>query len=480
MATDTNKVKLILEGDSKSLDRALAKSRKGVKRFGGVVDRIGGRIKKFGGISTRAFTGIGTRFGGLPLGRLATLGKIAAGAAVIGGGKRVLDFQAGLEDLAVQADIPAKEAQGPVRDEILQAAKESNQSKEAILGAMSTIVAKIGDFSFAREIAKDIGDVATATGAPAEDLAAITANLRQKFNLDRKGVISVLNQFAAQGKAGAFELKNLAEFGEELLTAASLLGVKDIQAVKNLGAVFQITKRAAGSPAEASKGFSNFIVELLSKGKREDIFKRTGFDIVDQAKSAAAGEFVFKDILEIAKGITAGAGADPFVLSQLFGRRAIRVIQGFAGVFKAQRAETGKGGFTEVDELFKRDFGDVIGPDFAKRAQFPSFKARRAKIIADIAAEKALEPVVTGAIDEIFKGRRGAIPQAFINQADLARQSAGAILQRPFAAPGFALDKLLKQVINISISDKQVSVRADSGKAPEVTLERGSFAGEVP
>lgn len=38
----------------------------------------------------------------------------------------------------------------------------------------------------------------------------------------------------------------------------------------------------------------------------------------------------------------------------------------------------------------------------------------------------------------------------------------------------------IKQIIHINISDKQVSVKTDSGKAPTVNLERGSFKGLVP
>ncbi len=335
--------KLILSGDSTKLESSLKNSTRKINAFGrksvGTFKRIGRTINE---LSTRHMTG---------------LNSVIGGAAFVYAGKSVIDFDAKLARLAIQAKLSKKEM-FELKDGLLEMGEETGQMPTELLAGIDAIVERTGDFKFAVNSIKDLGIVSSATGARLEYIGATASNLNEKMGITADKTFMVFDILAAQGKAGAFTLQNMSEHFETLLSAAARFDIKGVGGMRKFGAFMQIARRGTGSSAEATTAIERTVSNIIEKAST--IKKVTGFSIFDPEKSKVAGRAVMKDFDLVIKEIIKRTNGDVTKLNKIFGERSIRAMGALAQTYKKF------GDFRELDMLAQAGGdGAMLMEDFA-------------------------------------------------------------------------------------------------------------------
>jgi hypothetical protein len=92
---------------------------------------------------------------------------------------------------------------------------------------------------------------------------------------------------AAAGKAGAFEIRDMAIYFPSLTAAAQGLGQKGVPAVADLAAALQITRKGTGDSAAAATNLQNLFQKIMSPETVKN-FHKLGIDLPKALKKAAA------------------------------------------------------------------------------------------------------------------------------------------------------------------------------------------------
>jgi len=255
----------------------------------------------------------------------AMMGGVSAGLIA----KQQIDFQSRLVRMKIEGRATA-EQMSELKDNLFSVGKAMHQDPGDLLSGVDRIVEKIGNFKFAKEHLEGMAMAATATGASMEDIGSLASDLKQKFGIDKELVESIDILFA-QGKTGAFRFQDFATQGERITAAASsMLGLKGVQGVRQMGALLQMAKSATGSPEEAATSFENFAREIIKNAKP---LGKLGINVWDPVASKKAGRNVVKDVTEIMRDIDKKTNFDPKKLSKVFDIRSYRLIASFVDNF---------------------------------------------------------------------------------------------------------------------------------------------------
>ncbi len=324
-------IKLILTGDGARLDQALTRSGSNIEKFGsktmGVFNRIGRTIQHVGDRMMTPFA------------------SIATGAGLAMAGKSVIDFDARLARLAMQAGKGTKDMVG-LKKTLLDVSRDTYQLPQDLLSGMEQIVEKTGNFEFALATVKDMGIAASASGAAMESIGAVASNLNEKLGITKERLLAAFDVLNEQGKEGAFTLKQMADQGERMFTAAASIGVRGIGGIRAFGAYIQIARKGTGSSEQATTAVERTIADMIQNYKK--IHQITGFSIFDIPKSKKAGRAVFKDFDVIMKEIIKRTKGDTVKLRQIFNEESIRGVDALANSYREH------GDFREFDSLINK------------------------------------------------------------------------------------------------------------------------------
>lgn len=270
----------------------------------------------------------------------AAIGAAVSAAAVLAGAAR---DSLRVQDIAGRLSINSRGAgQRFVDPTVLrkefEAASVPGVSAASIAEGASAYVGKTGDLATARANAKTFATVASASGADVRDVYSTAADLGEKFdvkNLDE--MKEALAALTFQGKAGAFELKDASRTMGELSAAAGAFGIgKGVQAVKTLGGLAQIARRASGSAEEAATSVQSMFTELQSKGG--SLKAKHGVSVYKDGKARDITDIITDSIVKIGgTDITKKMSG----LTEVFGIRGMRAINPL--VSAANEASLGAG-----------------------------------------------------------------------------------------------------------------------------------------
>ena len=132
-----------------------------------------------------------------------------------------------------------------------------------------------------------IGKAATATGASLEDLSKAGFAAMSNLGVGAEDLARSFDIMAAAGKAGGFELKDMAQYLPSITALASSKGMTGQQGLGQIAAALQIVRRGAGDSAEAATNFNNILQKINSNDAIKN-FKKKGIDIHKVLKEAAA------------------------------------------------------------------------------------------------------------------------------------------------------------------------------------------------
>lgn len=291
------------------------------------------------------FKGVGSS-----LMRAATGGVLGAGALAVGvagmAGRDALRLREVSNRLSINSRGAGQnfvDAAGLQKEFEQTAIATPGQTAAGIAEAVQAFVTKTGNLDVARKSQGVFATVASATGSDVKDVSEAAADLFQKFDITSMDQMAdALAALSFQGKAGAFEIRDMAGQFSKLSAAASRFGLdKGLSGVKTLGGLTQIARSATGSPEQAATAVEATLRQLVSEESK--IKNLAGVDVFTDASKTKTNDV--KDIL--AKTI-AGTGGDLTKLQDIFKEEGIRAISPLISTFNTAKNTSAEAGGNEA------------------------------------------------------------------------------------------------------------------------------------
>lgn len=311
MATNP-KAEVEISAHSRGLQGKLREARSKFGKFGAEL-----KSQVFGKDLVGEKGGFWGKGGAQLVGNLGSSAVQTAGGFLADIGKNVLDFNDGLTRLQITANKTPEEMADFARV-IRQASDATGISKESILGAASGYVALTGDMQTATRETLIWAKAAQATNSTVQDMAGLAAALSQQMGIGPQQLEEAFSAVAAQGKAGAIELKDLAGLMSQIAPQwAMFKDGKGMGGLRELGAALQVVKRGfGGDAAETVTGLQSLLTALVKNSSK---FQKAGIKVFD--KDPKTGVKSMRSVLDIVEAIgTSKLMKDPTKLEKAFGR----------------------------------------------------------------------------------------------------------------------------------------------------------------
>ena len=288
--------KVIRDAVQKS-NNEFVKMQKEIQRTSQYMEELGQKMTKTGTVLTA--TGVGLAY---KLGMTETLGE-------------TVKLEHTLRELGNIGEL-TNEQLAIMKKRIGKIAQYSNQYRNEITEGLNVLVASGIDPMKSLDYMNVIGRTATAAQAEIVDISktafAVTDNL--KVNISDLG--KTMDILAQAGKEGRFELKDMASAFPSLTAGASMLGMKGVPAVAQLGAALQVAMKGAGSASEAANNLENFIQKVTSPLAVKNFEESFGINLKQVLINAA--EQGKDPILEVIELMKEASGGDVFKVSEVF------------------------------------------------------------------------------------------------------------------------------------------------------------------
>jgi TP901 family phage tail tape measure protein len=241
------------------------------------LERVANREQRMGAARDRFSRTMGTagNVAGAGMGMLATAGAMSL--PIVAGVQAAQEYESKMTDIGQKANL-TRAATAHMGEDLLRAARAANQLPEAMQGGVDTLAGFGLDPRQATAMMQPIGRAATAYKAEISDLAAASfaAHDNLKVALDDTG--RMIDAMAAAGKAGAFEVKDMAQYFPALSAVYQGLGQTGVAAGSDLAAALQITRKGAGDSASAATNLGNILQKITSPATVR-AFAKMGVDL---------------------------------------------------------------------------------------------------------------------------------------------------------------------------------------------------------
>ena len=226
---------------------------------------------------------------------LAAGAAIGAPALAVAGVAR--DFDSTMTDIALKADMSAAAAER-MKGAIQAAAPIAGQMPASLAESVDTLVGLGMSVNDALKNAPALGRAATAYKAEMVDLANASFAVSDNLKVAQADTARTLDIMARAGKAGAFELRDMAQYFPQLTASAQALGQTGVPAVADLAAALQIARKGAGDAGTAANNLQNLLNKINTKDTYA-AFAKVGVDLPAALKRAAkAGKSPIEEIVE--------------------------------------------------------------------------------------------------------------------------------------------------------------------------------------
>lgn len=195
------------------------------------------------------------------------------------------EFETKLEDIAQKIEAPIS-ALPQLGKEIRKVASDTTQSAADMADGMDILVGMGASREDALGLLPDIGRAATAYNAEIADLSQAGYAALDNLKVPANQFGNALDAMAQAGKAGAFELKDMAKYFPTLGAGYQALSQKGVPAVADLSAALQIVRKGTGDSASAATNLSNVLQKINAPLTRKS-FAKMGVNLEKEMKKAA-------------------------------------------------------------------------------------------------------------------------------------------------------------------------------------------------
>jgi TP901 family phage tail tape measure protein len=213
-------------------------------------------------------------------------GVYGAASMLNGANKAFATNERAMTRIAVTADASA-EAQQASWTQLQQLARETALPIDKVRAGLDALVASGRSLPEAMAFLPSVAQTAQASGAEVSDIAKTADSVGESFKIAGKDMQTAFDIMAAGGKAGKFELKDMARYLPSLGPAASAIGFEGKKGLADLVAMLQVMRKGAGTSEEAVASMNNILAKMESD-KTTKAFKTLGVDAEAAFKKARA------------------------------------------------------------------------------------------------------------------------------------------------------------------------------------------------
>lgn len=273
------------------------------------------------------------------------------------------DLERRVNRIVVNADQGAGTIEPTIR-RLQDVADQTRTSFDDVVGGLEALIASGRSLDESLAFLPAVALTAQASGAAMNDVALTADSMAGSLKINAGEMQRAFDILVAGGKAGKFELKDMAQYLPSLLPAMAAMGYKGTDGLRKVVAMLQVMRNQAGSSSEAATYLSNVLNKVYSEETAKK-FKDMGVDLggaLERAKDEGRDVLdVFLDMVLIA---TKG---DLSKLPKLF--TDAEMLKGVRALI-TQRPELERlfGVFANVDGTALKDFGQ-IAEDSASKIQ---------------------------------------------------------------------------------------------------------------
>ncbi|CDZ43106.1 TP901 family phage tail tape measure protein [Neorhizobium galegae bv. officinalis] len=255
----------------------------------------------------RSLTAQAVAFGGAYLGVTSGFSSTYQAAA---------DTQAALTEVGIKASLSQTEL-GQLQRRLTELAPRVNQTSTELLAGVDAMLTMGASARDAEGAIPAVGKTATATGAAIADLSSASVSAMQNLNVMPSQIQKMLEGMTSAGNAGAFEMKDMAQYFPQLTASAKTLGMQGVPAVNDMAAALQIARRGAGDASTAANNLSDFMGKIMTPQTIKN-FKKFGVDVTKELdKAHKKGISPIEHFIGLIDDKTKGGRGE--LLTQIFG-----------------------------------------------------------------------------------------------------------------------------------------------------------------
>lgn len=314
------------------------------------------------------------------------------GAAAIGTGRALVNLEARLTQLGIQAQKSGEEVD-VLKARVFAVASQPDirLDPSELISALERIVEKTGDLELAEGNLVNIAKAIRASAASGADIGALAADFSEKFQVrDPQVVLKVLDGIVNQGKAGAFTLQNMATQGERVTAAYGQLGRTGPEAILEMGAALQLIRKSVGGPEQAATALEA-LIRTLNDADKVKLLKQGGIRLADPDDPSR-----LRSVLDIMRDLVRVTKGNPVLLSQVFDSEAMRALNAASLEFR------NTGGIASIEKYLAvaRD-GQQINADAARAAATTAAALQSLSAAWTQVSDAALTPGIRAVADFI-------------------------------------------------------------------------------
>jgi TP901 family phage tail tape measure protein len=275
-------------------------------------------------------------------------------------------------------------------------ASELRMPFQEVVGGLDSLVAAGRNLDEGLSFLPAVGKAAQASGADIRDMATTADSISGSLGITADRMQSAFDILAYGGKAGKFELKDMASELPSLAPAFAALGYKGEEGLKRLVTMLQVVRMETGTSGEAATSFMDVISKMESETVSNN-FKKFGLNIRKEMDVARkSGEDVLEAFTRLSiKAVKGDLSKLPRLFTDkqmLIGMRAI--------INNADQGRTLLGQMGDAAGTVQRNF-----ERFSKDTQssidnlsnsFDRLAASAGKSIASMGAAKGMDAVSEG------------------------------------------------------------------------------------
>jgi hypothetical protein len=204
-----------------------------------------------------------------------------------------MDYSARLAQMANTAYSDRNTAgrlagKGELDKSIVGAVRFGGGSRDDAAVALDNMIASgVVNIDQAKALLPGLMKNSSASGASAKDLSSISIRASQTMGIPLDQVMDILDEANAAGKAGGFELRDMAKSLPQAMAGAKQSGLTGREGFRKVIAMLQASVITAGSKDEAANNVFNWLGKINSEDTAKD-FAKQGIDLRGRLVSGRA------------------------------------------------------------------------------------------------------------------------------------------------------------------------------------------------
>lgn len=231
------------------------------------------------------------------LGRTAGIATAAAGYVAIRTARDYAQLERTIGRVIINADKPAT-AIKPTIAVLQQLADTAKLPFDQVVQGLETLIASGRSLEEGLAFLPTVARTAQASGAEMSDIALTADAMASSLGITADKMQEAFDILAFEGKAGKFELRDMAAELPALAPAFAALGYEGTEGLKKLAAMLEIVRNQTGSSSEAATNFGN-VLQKAYGNEVSNNFKKYNIDIRKELdKTRKAGGDVIQTLVE--------------------------------------------------------------------------------------------------------------------------------------------------------------------------------------